>query len=216
MHFVVAALGRDCDDFTLHIYASLAEQERKMISERIKAALARSKNKLGLRNPMKRSKAFRRRLRTLSAAALRKAAMERAEAYRVHIEWAFSHHGEVWQADLIQCGCRQAERAASSITDGWPLVFDQCRLDGVSPWAAASTDPSANRSCYEPAYVRVWNQHPEFTARQVVESFGTKCPVGYTRVWKLLRECRLAAAKHSPTQKQMGGSLMGGLLHVSG
>jgi DNA invertase Pin-like site-specific DNA recombinase len=31
VHFVVAALGRDCDDFTLHIWASLAEQERKMI-----------------------------------------------------------------------------------------------------------------------------------------------------------------------------------------
>ena len=38
VHFIVAALGKDCDDFTLHIYASLAEQERKMISERIKAA----------------------------------------------------------------------------------------------------------------------------------------------------------------------------------
>jgi DNA invertase Pin-like site-specific DNA recombinase len=37
VHFVVAALGRDCDDFTLHIYASLDEQERKMISERTKA-----------------------------------------------------------------------------------------------------------------------------------------------------------------------------------
>jgi DNA invertase Pin-like site-specific DNA recombinase len=40
VHFMVAALGRDCDNFTLHIYASMAEQERKMISERIKAALA--------------------------------------------------------------------------------------------------------------------------------------------------------------------------------
>ena len=38
VHFVVAQLGRDCDDFTLHIYASLAEQERKRISERAKAA----------------------------------------------------------------------------------------------------------------------------------------------------------------------------------
>jgi len=37
VHFVVAALGRDCDAFTLHIYASLAEQERKTISERTKA-----------------------------------------------------------------------------------------------------------------------------------------------------------------------------------
>ena len=45
VHFIVAALGRDCDAFTLHIYASLAEQERKMISERTKAGLARSKNR---------------------------------------------------------------------------------------------------------------------------------------------------------------------------
>jgi len=29
VHFIVAALGKDCDDFTLHIYASLAEQERR-------------------------------------------------------------------------------------------------------------------------------------------------------------------------------------------
>jgi DNA invertase Pin-like site-specific DNA recombinase len=43
VHFMVAALGRDCDEFTLHIYASLAEQERKMISERIKAAKAVAK-----------------------------------------------------------------------------------------------------------------------------------------------------------------------------
>ena len=28
VHFIVAALGRDCDDFTLLIYASLAEAEK--------------------------------------------------------------------------------------------------------------------------------------------------------------------------------------------
>ena len=43
VHFIVALLGRDVDDFTLHIYASLAEQERKMISERAKAAAAVAK-----------------------------------------------------------------------------------------------------------------------------------------------------------------------------
>src|SRR6266851_8513541 len=48
VHFIVAALGRDCDNFTLHIYASLAEAERRMISERTKAGLARSKKLLGL------------------------------------------------------------------------------------------------------------------------------------------------------------------------
>jgi hypothetical protein len=40
VHFIVAELGKDRDDFTLHIWASLAEQERKMISERTKAGLA--------------------------------------------------------------------------------------------------------------------------------------------------------------------------------
>ena len=35
MHFIVATLGQDRDHFTLHIYASLAEQERKLISERV-------------------------------------------------------------------------------------------------------------------------------------------------------------------------------------
>jgi DNA invertase Pin-like site-specific DNA recombinase len=94
VHFVVAALGRDCDDFTLHIYASLAEQERKMISERTKAAMARSKSKLGLQHPRKRSKAFRRRIRILSAKGLHQAALERSEAYRVHIEWALRHQDE--------------------------------------------------------------------------------------------------------------------------
>jgi hypothetical protein len=39
------------------------------------------------------SKAFRRRLQACAAAALAKAAMERAEAYRVHIEWALSQPG---------------------------------------------------------------------------------------------------------------------------
>src|SRR5580704_19689461 len=43
VHFIVAALGRDCDNFTLHIYASLAEQERKMISERVKLTIAISR-----------------------------------------------------------------------------------------------------------------------------------------------------------------------------
>ena len=82
VHFIVTAFGRDCDEFTLHIYASLAEQERRLISERCKAAAATLKRrgkKLGL---ALKSKAWQRHVRELGSAALRKAAQDRAEAYR--------------------------------------------------------------------------------------------------------------------------------------
>ena len=38
--FIVAELGAGADPFMLHIYAALAEKERRLISERTKAALA--------------------------------------------------------------------------------------------------------------------------------------------------------------------------------
>ncbi len=41
--FVVAELGADADPFMLHLFAALAEKERKVISERTKAALAAAK-----------------------------------------------------------------------------------------------------------------------------------------------------------------------------
>src|SRR5437016_12169973 len=53
--FVVADLGADADPFMLHLYAALAEKERRQISERTQAALAARKErgtKLGNpRNP---------------------------------------------------------------------------------------------------------------------------------------------------------------------
>ena len=41
--FVVTELGSQADPFLLHIYAALAEQERRLISQRTKAALARAR-----------------------------------------------------------------------------------------------------------------------------------------------------------------------------
>lgn len=43
--FIVAELGADADPFMLHLYAALAEQERRMISARTKAALAAAKDR---------------------------------------------------------------------------------------------------------------------------------------------------------------------------
>ena len=41
--FLVSELGRDVDPFMLHIYAALAEKERRLISQRTKAALKAAK-----------------------------------------------------------------------------------------------------------------------------------------------------------------------------
>ena len=38
--FIVAELGPDADPFMLHLYAALAEKERRLISERTKTALS--------------------------------------------------------------------------------------------------------------------------------------------------------------------------------
>jgi DNA invertase Pin-like site-specific DNA recombinase len=49
---IVAELGRDADPFMLHLYAALAEKERRLISDRTKAALAAKKANGGkLGNP---------------------------------------------------------------------------------------------------------------------------------------------------------------------
>ena len=50
--FIVAELGRDADSFMLHLYAALAEKERRLIAERTRAALAvRKANGAKLGNP---------------------------------------------------------------------------------------------------------------------------------------------------------------------
>jgi DNA invertase Pin-like site-specific DNA recombinase len=93
VHFMVAALGKDCDHFVPHIYASPAEQERKLISERCRAASLARKRKGGKFGLALCSNAEERRASALGRAALTKAAMERAEAYRMHIEWVLRQPG---------------------------------------------------------------------------------------------------------------------------
>ena len=208
VHFIIAALGRDCDNFTLHIYASLAEQERKMISERVKAALARSRNKgkLGLRNPIMHSKAFRRRLQACAAAALRKAAMERAEAYRVHIEWALGLPG----------------------IDGKPISFRGAgeklnELKIPSPmggrWSSMNVADIAVRLKLREKPIRVpqavlqqrvdaiWKSLPNCTGSQVVEMLKPEHSICIIRAEAYLRTCREAAAARCPAQRQMGWRL---------
>jgi DNA invertase Pin-like site-specific DNA recombinase len=203
VHFVVAALGKDCDDFTLHIYASLAEQERKMMSERIKAALAiaRAKGrKFGLETY---SKAERRRINALGHAAMQKSTMERAEARRLHIEWAFrqpSVHGGARPISYNAAAEKLNNRNVASVLGG--------------RWSGSSLNRTARRlGIYHPpgivpqavvqARVRnIWKENPEITAKQLRENAGLDHPVGFDNSYKFLKECRLAAAQRSSVHRQ--------------
>jgi len=202
VHFIVAALGRDCDDFTLHIYASLAEAERKMISERIKAALARSKKKLGLRHPTKSSAAFRRRLRARANAMLRKAAMERAEAYRVHVEWALSQPGRSSIPISFNAAAKKLneQHLPSPMGGRWRstgLRDIACRLGLRERTAYVSTEVLQARAG------AIWKQHPAFTTQQIVARMGSGYPIGIVRAWAVVKRCREAAANGSWAQRRI-------------
>src|ERR1700688_2812061 len=208
VHFVVAALGRDCDNFTLHIYASLAEQERKMISERIKAALARSKNrrKLGLRNPIMRSKAFRRRLQACAAAALHKAAMERAEAYRIHIEWALSQPG----IDTKLITFRGAGEKLNELQIPSPMGgrWSSMNVADIAVRLKLREKPiRVPRTVLQERVDAIWTSRPDCTAQQGVQMLKPEHSICIIRAEACLRTCRTAAARHSPAQEKMGWRL---------
>lgn len=208
VHFVVAALGRDCDKFTLHIYASLAEQERKMISERIKAALARSKNrgKLGLRNPIMHSKAFRRRLQACAAAALHKAAMERAEGYRVHIEWALGQPG----IDRKLITFRGAGEKLNELQIPSPMGgrWSSMNVADIAVRLKLREKPiRVPREVLQERVDAIWRSRPGCTAQQVVQMLKPEHSICIIRAEAFLRTCRAAAARHSPAQNKMGWRL---------
>ncbi len=203
VHFVVAQLGRDCDDFTLHIYASLAEQERKMISERVKAAIAISKAN-GRRFTLQTcSNAVRRRILAASLAVRQKAATERAEAHRLHIEWAFRQPSEYGSARPISYNAAAAklnDRNIEALTGGrWTgssLIRTARRL-GLNPPPGMEPQTIVQARIHE-----MWKERPEITAAQLRANAGLRHPLGIINAYKFLKACRLAAAARSSAHKQ--------------
>jgi DNA invertase Pin-like site-specific DNA recombinase len=203
VHFLVAMFGRDVDNFTLHIYASLAEQERKMISERVKAAIAVSKSNGRKFTLQTCSEAVRRRIRAASIAARKKAAAERLEAHRLHIEWAFrqpSAHGGGRPISYNAAAAKLNDRNIESLTGGrWTgsgLIRAARRL-GLSP------PPGQVPQAVVQARVRqLWKQNPEITGAQLRATAGLDHPLGFINSYRFLKECRLAAAARSAIHKQ--------------
>jgi DNA invertase Pin-like site-specific DNA recombinase len=205
VHFIVTALGRDCDDFTLHIYASLAEQERKMISERIKAACAAKKLKGGKFGLALQPKAYRMRVTALGRAALAKAALERAEAYRPHIEWAFrqsSLHGSERPISYLAAANKLNDRGIASPFgrhwSGGQLVRYARRL-GLSP--VPGTVPQEIVKAW---VIQTLNDKPDITAAELRTWPGLDHPIGVQNSFRILKACRIAETNRRSACKNIG------------
>jgi DNA invertase Pin-like site-specific DNA recombinase len=208
VHFIVAFFGRDVDDFTLHIYASFAEQERKMISERAKAAAAVSKRKGKKFGLQLRSKAWQRRVSALGRAALVKEAVERAQAYRVHIEWAFRQPGLdggpiSYRAAAEALNARNIESPTGQRWRGHALQRMARRLKLHHPPGYLKDDVVRAR------VQAIWRGDPNCTVKQVVASMGAEHPLGITRAGIVLKSVRTAAAQRNPVQELVGWRIDG-------
>lgn len=95
VEFMASDIGKQENPFMLHVYAAVAQDERRKISERTKAALAKSTKKLGMRG---KSKSDQRKIRALAMRAKDKAATARAETLRPQIEWALKDDATLREA----------------------------------------------------------------------------------------------------------------------
>ena len=149
-----------------------------------------------------RSKAAQRRFTALSMAAVKKAAMGRAEACRLHIEWALRQPGA--NGRPISFGA-----AAEKLNERNIQSVKGARWWGTQVKSMATRlglNPPRPRLCPEAArpYVNaVWKKQPHFTVTQVIRSLAPTVILGERMTSTLLSECRHAAAKRVPVPKRL-------------
>src|SRR5260370_4827188 len=203
VHFVVGVFGRDVDHFTLHIYASIAEQERRMISEHVKAAtlIAKSQGrKFGLQL---RPKSWQRKISALGRAALIQEANDRAQAYRVYIEWALRQPGRdgrpiSFRGAAVRLNERSIETPLGGTWRGHHIQRMARRLGLDHPLARMPESFARSR-------VRaLFKLRPNLTGEQVVANMGTAHPLWDRRAYALLKECRRDSSRRSPVHRRVG------------
>ena len=206
VHFVVAVFGRDVDHFTLHIYASIAEQERKMIAERVRAAALVAKSqgrKFGLQL---RSRAWQRKVSAMGRAALVQDADDRAQAYRIYIEWALKQPGRKGRLISFRgAAIRLNERNVPTPSGGtWRghHIQRMARRLGISHPLGYMPAKSAKEQVRA-----LWNRLPALTVRLVVANADSLRPLSLKRASKFLRECRRDAARRSRVHSKVGWRL---------
>jgi DNA invertase Pin-like site-specific DNA recombinase len=140
--FVVAELGADTDPFMLHIYAAVAEKERRLISQRTKDALAAAKakgvklggiNAGGIRDreeARERAEALRPLLAELAGLSLAAIAAE------LNARGVATPNGRRWHPETVS---RVQRRLREAATVRNVMRRQQVRLDRISISAEADT-----------------------------------------------------------------------------
>src|SRR6266404_3090976 len=209
VHFVVAVFGRDVDHFTLHIYASIAEQERRMISERVKAAtlIAKSQGrKFGLQL---RPKSWQRKISALGRAALIQEANDRAQAYRVYIEWALKQPGRdgrpiSFRGAAIRLNERSIDTPLGGTWRGHHIQRMECRRDAArrSPVHTQVGWYLDHRTANRIRIGELWKRRPELTGKQVIGKLrlGPDAPLKW--VEHIMNDCWKAHAEPRANQRR--------------
>jgi hypothetical protein len=126
--------------------------------------------------------------------------MERAEAYRIHIEWALNQPG-------IDGGLISFHRAGEKLNElhiPSPMGGRWCSTNVADIAGRLGLREKPMRVPREVLQKRVdliWKQHPTCTGNQLIELLKPEYSIGMTRALRFLRNSREAASKRSPSQR---------------
>jgi hypothetical protein len=138
----------------------------------------------------------------MGIATQRKLAEERAEAYRMHVEWALRQSGRhgrpiAYTAAATKLNERNIESPMGGQWRGVQLRRMTLRL-GIEHPVARADFKEAQAQIYE-----MWKKDPHVTTTQVRARLRLPHPLGRPRIWQILKSLRQRAAKDSAAHRRV-------------
>ena len=146
-----------------------------MISERVKSAAVLQKLRGQKFGWALRPKAWHRKICALSRAAASRAATERAEAFRVHIEWALRQPGTMGRPISFSAAAKKLNELniATPFGGRWrghQMQRMAARIGMYHPLAYFKRDEVRAK------VHAIWARHPEVTVKQTIAAAGDSSP----------------------------------------
>jgi hypothetical protein len=141
-------------------------------------------------------------------ATVQKAALERAEAYRVHIEWALRQPAIYGTGRPISFGAAAHQLNARHLPSPYGGRWQGTQLKLMAQRLGLD-HPCGHllRAEAQALVQKLWTQYPHYSASQLLGAAGPQHALGTSRVEKLLRAYRAAAAHRSTVHRRVGWPL---------